>query len=341
MNDLNFLTDGYDEKIKRVNEINAPLNFVFISDEHNRLNEFWPEFMAEQKTEKKYEFAADHIRSIQYILDRCPGISFVVNGGDVGNDYLPDAKMYKESVKAVYDELYKLSVPVHCVIGNHDDGLGNCFDRGYDYKTHTILPKEMHSLCMKYNPTDENYYYIDCEPGYRLIFMNSCDYPNMFDEDSNCPIGWRLEISDKQAKWFEREALNTDRQTIIISHAPLHNAGVFGTEGMPIGVKPFDDTLNAPRILYDISVKGNVIANICGHLHYDNIVYNKDYVTIATTCSLAQRWAPSMPERKLGTPAETAFDVYSFKDRLIYITRFGAGEDRIAEIRDRQPGIYY
>ena len=40
------------------------------------------------------------------------------------------------------------------------------------------------------------------------------------------------------------EALNTDRRVIVFCHAPLHNAGIFGTEGMPQGMKPYDDMIN-------------------------------------------------------------------------------------------------
>lgn len=84
MNDLRYLTDHYDEKIKQIKEANAPLNFVFITDEHNRLNEY-----AVKGEPGKFELAANAIHSIQYILDRCPEISFVVSGGDIGNDYRP------------------------------------------------------------------------------------------------------------------------------------------------------------------------------------------------------------------------------------------------------------
>lgn len=332
MEDISYLTDHYDKKIERIKQINAPLNFVFITDQHNRLNEHDKGWAIRTTDTLTFELARNHIRSIQYILDRCPEIGFVVSGGDVGNDYDPDVEAYKFSVREVYDELYKLSVPVHCIIGNHDDGFGNCADRGYDYRTHTILPDEMHEICMKYNPTKENYYFIDVEPDYRFIFMNSVDLPYQFDSDGSYPFDWRLEISNKQAVWFEEEALNTDRKIIIFSHAPLHNAGVFGTEGMPLGIKPYDDTLNAPRILYDISRHKNVVANICGHVHFDNIAYNERLLTVSTLCSLVQEWCPACPRRDLGTITETAFDVFSIKDDMMYMTRFGAGRDREAHI---------
>ena len=43
-----------------------------------------------------------------------------------------------------------------------------------------------------------------------------------------------------------------------------------------------------------------------------------------------QEWAPSCPKREHGTVTETAFDVFSVKDDLMVITRFGAGCDRAA-----------
>lgn len=324
MRDIRYLTDSYYKKIERIRKIGAPLNFVFITDMHNRMNS--------NDGTQVYELASDHIRSIQYILDRCDNIGFIISGGDVGNDYDEDAECYKASVREVYEELYKLSVPVHCIVGNHDDGIGNCYDRGFDARMHTILRDEMHSLCMKNNPTPENYYYIDADDNYRFVFLNSIDYPVCIDRNGAPSFGWRLEISDKQTAWFETEALSTHRRVIVFSHAPLHNAGVFGTEGMPDLIKPYDDTLNAPRLLRAIASHPNVVANICGHVHYDNIVYNDTYVTITTLCSLVQQWCATSPTREFGKETETAFDVFSIKENVIHITRFGAGRDREAEI---------
>ena len=39
MNDLSYLTGHYDAKIKKINDFGAPLNFIFFTDPHNRLNE--------------------------------------------------------------------------------------------------------------------------------------------------------------------------------------------------------------------------------------------------------------------------------------------------------------
>ena len=197
MNDLTYLTSHYDEKIRRIKETGAPLNFIFITDMHNRLNQ-----RAVKSAPGQYELAANAIRSMQYILDRCPEISFVVSGGDIGNDYDPDPAKMRASHQEVMDALYGLSVPVHCVIGNHDDGIGNSLDRGNrNIREVGIFPEEMHALCMKYSPTKENYYYID-DPKlpYRFVFLNTSDKAYFADLEEKEPFGWRLEASNRQAE---------------------------------------------------------------------------------------------------------------------------------------------
>ena len=334
MRDLRYLTDHYDDKIRRIRAIGAPLNFVFITDEHNRLNQYDLKKRGIDDP-RRYELAVNAIDSIQYILDRCPEIRFVINGGDVGNDYSPDPLAIRQSCREVFDALYRLSVPVHCCVGNHDDALGNAIARGFDTSVFGILPDEMHTLCMKYNPTPENYYYFDTDPDYRIVILNSSDKPYLQDKNGQYPFGWRLEISNKQMEWFENDALNTDRKIILICHSPLHNAGIYGTFDAPEGIKPYDDTLNAPRAYYDILHSPQVIVQICGHVHYDNIVYDGTLPTITTLSSFAQEWAPASPKRAMGTITETAFDVFSFTDDVIYMTRFGAGTDREAHILRR------
>lgn len=326
MNDLRYLTDHYDEKIKQIKEANAPLNFVFITDEHNRLNEY-----AVKGEPGKFELAANAIHSIQYILDRCPEISFVVSGGDIGNDYDPDPAKMRASHQEVMDALYSLSVPVYCTVGNHDDGIGNAVDRGDpDIRRIAIFPEEMHALCMKYNPTRENYYYInDPTLPYRYVFLNTSDKAYFADLEEKEPFGWRLEASNKQAEWLEEDALKTDREIFIFSHSPIHNAGIYGSENVPLGIKPYDDLLNGSRIYHAIKQCPNVIAMIAGHVHYDNLLYDDGILSITSLCSLAQEWAPGCPKREYGTITETAFDVFSVTGEKVVITRFGAGEDRV------------
>jgi hypothetical protein len=329
MRDIRYLTDSYDEKIKQINDFGAPLNFVFITDEHNRLRCPYPHEQWDMPGD--FERAADHIASIRYILDRCPGISCVVNGGDIGNDtpYSTPEEL-RCSYRETMDALYSLGVPVHCCIGNHDDA--SWLSREIACPELAVLPEEMHEICMKYNPTEENYYYTDMQ-GYRLIFLNSCDHPFRYDRDGLLIKEYPLEISHKQAEWLENDALKTDRKILVFSHAPISNEGIFGSVGKAGGyVRTHDDTLNSSRVYTALKSCPNVVMLVHGHVHYDNLLYRDRMVVVTTLCSFVDTWAPSCPPRVLGTPSETAFDVFSIKGDLVKITRFGAGCDRMATL---------
>ena len=109
-----------------------------------------------------------------------------------------------------------------------------------------------------------------------------------------------------------------------------HFRCLIGSEGEPELIKPYDDLLGGPRVYHAIKQCPNVVAMIAGHVHYDNLLYDDGIVSVTSLSSLAQEWSPLCPKREFGTITETAFDVFSFKDNHIYITRFGAGEDRMA-----------
>lgn len=331
MRDISYLTDHYGEKIDAVNKFGAPLNFVFITDPHNRMNEFSvKESRVDDMTE--YEYAADAVRSIQYILDRCEGISMVVNGGDMGNDYHPDPAVIRATYKELMDAFYSLSVPVYSCVGNHDNALGNCTDMGWDNSRYVVLPEEMHSICMRYNPTPRNYYYIDPEGhDFRFVFLDVSD--GSYKRDGNGQYqGWMYDISDAQAVWFENEALDTDRNVIVFCHGPVCNNGIYGSADYPRGIKPYYDLGNGSRVHNAMRRAENVVCHIAGHVHYDNMIYDEGILTVTTQSACARAWCPSCPERKIGTVTETAFDVFSVKGDTVKITRFGAGYDRLAAL---------
>lgn len=331
MRDISYLTDHYQEKIDAVNKFGAPLNFVFITDPHNRMNEF---SVKEGRVSglKEYEYASDAVASIQFILDRCPGISMVINGGDMGNDYHPDPKVIRETYMEYMDALYALSVPVYSCVGNHDNALGNCTDEGRDNSKYVILPDEMHDICMRYNPMPENYYYIDpdgCD--FRFIFLDVSDGDYRRGPDGRYQ-GWMYAVSDKQAEWFEKQALMTERNAIVFCHGPVCNDGIYGSAGYPQGIKPYYDLINGPRLHRAMKNASNVVCHIAGHVHYDNLLYDEGILTVTTQASCAWAWCPSCPERKVGTITETAFDVFSIKGDTVKITRFGAGNDRMGAL---------
>lgn len=331
MSDISYLTDYYNEKINEINNFNAPLNFVFITDPHNRMNEFTvKEGRMEGLTE--YENTINAVRSIQYILDRCPGISMVVNGGDMGCDYHPVPEYIRFSHMEYMNALYELSVPVHSCVGNHDNALGNCTDEGWDNRKYVILPDEMHDICMKYNPTPNNYYYVDVEnTNFRFVFLDVSDGDYRQDKDGQYQ-GWMYAISNKQAGWFENEALRTDRNVIVFCHGPVCNNGIYGSENYPMGIKPYYDLINGPRVHSAMKKAENVVCHIAGHVHFDNMLYDEGILTVTSQSACAWAWCPACPERKVGTISETAFDVFSIKGDTVKITRFGAGYDRMGAL---------
>ncbi len=327
MEDLRYLTDFYDEKIKKINDLNAPINFVFITDMHHKLNKFAIEAGLSKMT--SWEDGVKHVKSIQYIIDRVPGIQFVLSGGDIGCDYHTDPNEVKRLHHEIMDALYSLSVPVHCVIGNHDDALGDAMDRKCDNTLAAIPPEELHKLCMRNNPTDKNYYYMDlADTDYRFVFLDVNDKPYHKLPNGQYPFGWRVEFSNEQADWFEKEALATDKNVIVVCHCPIRNNGIIGSGDAPSYIRSYDDVLNAPRVYSAIKSSKNVLCILAGHVHFDNFVYDDGLPVITTLCSYVQKWSALCPDREVGTITETAFDVVSIKENKIYLTRFGAGEDR-------------
>lgn len=332
MKDLSYLTDHYDEKIKRIKEIDAPLNFIFFTDPHNGLTEW--------DCPKHKDWAPDQwcspinaAESMQYIIDRVPNLQCVVCGGDLGCDYNTDPEAAHKSIEDMMEALYKLSVPVHCLIGNHDDCVMAPYFDGADTETlkkFILYPKDLHQMCMKYNPTEENYYYTDfTELGYRFVFLNTSDFYYGFDENDKLIHPIIVGISREQALWFEK-VVKTDLKVVVFSHSPISIRGHY-----PDCAKGREDMANGPWVWHTMAKADSVVASISGHLHYDNVVYDGPVVAISTTDASSLyhgQWDVACPRREFGTITETAFDVVSIKDEVIYCTRFGSGTDRIARI---------
>lgn len=344
MNDISYLTDFYDEKIEQIKKLNAPLNFIFYTDPHNKLSE-WDCPKHPDYAPTDFESAENAVASIQYIIDRLPNLQCVVCGGDLGCDYNDDPKLAHKSIEDMMDMLYKLTLPVHCCIGNHDDCvMASSFEPYKSYPSYEgekkppvseyiLYPEDLHRICMKNNPTDKNYYYTDFEDlGYRFIFLNTSDYYYGFDDNGKLIHPVIVGVTREQVLWF-KEAVKTDKKVIVFSHSPIKIQGHY-----PDCTKQHEDMANGPWLWHEIQQAENVIACFSGHLHYDNIVYDGKVVSITTDaatslCHGFWKWDKgSKYYREYGTITETAFDVISIKDDAIYCTRFGAGDDRFAKI---------
>jgi len=168
--------------------------------------------------------------------------------------------------------------------------------------------------------------------GYRLAFLNTSDKGEYIPDPKSGLYPLYIAIAERQANWIEQEVLKTDRKILIFSHCPLDNEGMFGSGGRPSYVRTHNNLYNGPRIYDDMKQAKNVIALIAGHVHYDNVRLDNDLPTVTTLCAMAQEWSPACPRRVYGTYSETAFDVISIKGNVMYLTRFGAGYDRIVPL---------
>ncbi len=329
MRDISYLTDNYGEQIKKINELNAPLNFVFITDIHNRLS-----YQVREERNGQYELGIETIESIRYILERCPGISMVVCGGDTINDYFPTGEEIRNTLTEVMDAFYSLPVPVHYCIGNHDDGLATAAGRGKATDEFVLLPDELHEICMKNSPTKENYYYIDDEnTNFRFLFLNTNDVKYHKDDKGHyVSNNHSTAISAKQIEWLKNDALKTDRDVLVFSHVPLCNKGMFGNDFRPKYIIQYENMTNGPEAYRELKYDPNVMAIFSGHVHYDNLVYEDELLEFTTAAALVQperNFQPYFDKREYGKATETAFDVVSIKDDAAYLTRFGAGHDRV------------
>ena len=193
-----------------------------------------------------------------------------------------------------------------------------------------LYPEDLHKICMKNNPTDDNYYYTDFDDlGYRLVFLDTSDFYYGFDKDGKLIHPFDVGVSKEQVNWF-KEIVKTDKKVIVFSHAPINVRGHY-----PDCLKIHKDMINGEWLWNVMQKSDNVIISIAGHLHYDNIVYDGGIVSIDTQCASGLhkgKWDISCPDRQFGTITETAFDIISVTDEVIYCTRFGVGVDRVARI---------
>lgn len=331
MNDLSYLTDSYDDKIQRIRQINAPLNFIFFTDPHNGLTEWdcpkHPDWKPDQ-----WCSPVNAAASMQYIIDRIPNLQCVVCGGDLGCDYHSNPAEAHKSIQEMMDALYQLSVPVHCLIGNHDDCVTTKYLEGADSETlkkFILYPEDLHKMCMKENPTSKNYYYTDFpELGYRFVFLNTSDFYYGFDSEDKLIHPISVGVSREQILWFKK-VVETDLKVLVFSHAPISTWGHYPD------CNSVNCMSNAPWLWEVMKKSDRVMASFSGHLHYDNVVYDGPVVAISTTDASGLyhgQWDVACPRRTYGTATETAFDVVSVTDSVIYCTRFGSGTDRIARI---------
>lgn len=161
---------------------------------------------------------------------------------------------------------------------------------------------------------------------------------------------WQSAFRNAQLNWLANTALKLPDNSwgvLIFTHAPLQ--GSFNSDpqinsDIMYGIlNAFKNgtsyTGNGTTTGYTCNVscnftsqgKGEVIAVISGHIHYDSSMTKNGMLLIQTLDSLARNdFAGKMPDRPLISLEEDAWDVFTIdrSKRKIYATRFGAGNSR-------------
>lgn len=298
------------------------------------------------------------------VMSACD-IPFFVTGGDnctqssgfMPSDFEPNMQELLLQLSPIPQKNILLSV------GNHDGATGMAYDNNgekiyyrfqlnNEERSRVFFGWQRESNEYKRFDSDGTYYYLDdSATKTRYIVLNSFwsewegneegFVPNIQHSFFQTPL-----FGTRQLKWFAEEALDMppDYGAIIVAHfAPAANdfevfkgiVDAFSNQtvykGEYIGAEEWQSTSIA--VNYE-NANGEIIAVFQGHNH-TNAEY--DYfqsVPCINTTTTGAYWAvkdEGAEERLKDTSSEFAVDavVIDRTERKIYITRLGAGEDRI------------
>lgn len=204
------------------------------------------------------------------------------------------------------------------------------------------------------------YYYYDFDVHkIRMIVLNTSENYNLDKYFDPCNVI----IRQTQIDWLCNKALNfmdkSDRNewsVIIVSHAAINKNESGGLGGQVViegilnafmngstyvGSQHAETSVHHVTANCDFTEQGKMdfICNICGHMHYDRVTYFSDLrrpcisvgsATIDNSPVSSDTPDATRPIRTAGDITAELLDLVSIdpKERKIYLTRFGAGEDR-------------
>lgn len=267
--------------------------FVFITDVH------WASNL------KKSPALIDYIKAHTTVRN-------IIFGGDATNIYAS-----KDAVKAAYDEWrdvmrefkYYGWLPT---IGNHEFGLPST---GVSVDDVRLSASEAYALVTKENEAiihviDEySYYYDNVTNKIRYVVVG-------------CSGGATIPSATSSAVIGVLDALPEGYQVIVVSHIGIEASSLT----LVSSIQGIVDKLDS------MQANNSVIGVFSGHRHVDgHVVTEAGTHIIATTCDAFAEYESSSLTRTRGTITEQAFDVVQIDttNRKIYMTRVGAGEDRV------------
>ncbi len=244
----------------------------------------------------------DTFASLKTVSERTK-IKGIIHLGDMTDGLLPLNKT-TDIEKACIEDMKSLGTELYLVPGNHD----------YNYFKGN--PE------IKY-PETPQYYIDDNDQKIRLIFIDS------FDPKEEVRYGFSQECIN----WLDKtlEELPNDYNAIIFSHlTPL------------VRLQAWTKDIRNRNDLIAVLDKhaDRILAFINGHNHCDHIfndLKNGKFPIISINCAKCEYFTEHkpagavVPERRLGDRTQESFDIMQIDPakKEIYLTRFGAGSDRI------------
>ncbi|MBQ3225731.1 MAG: metallophosphoesterase [Clostridia bacterium] len=334
------------EKI-RAHQTESAITFAFMTDLH-------------YSSTKNHDIRTQRLMNAYRELKRDVQVDKLILGGDYLNDGTKEYKTnnYISLRNFLKDERY---FPVN---GNHDDNSiwDLCIEN--EVSENHLSPKELYDLFFdhlpdlgaEFNKKAPGLYYVynDKEQKVRYIFLDTNDIPYSIDENGklNYTKQHLFALSQNQLDWLVNEALCFDENgwdIIIISHNFYKFAEGGRNNKESERLKVLGDVLDAYQNGKDIdrdyfrdeffvhckaefskAKRGHIIACFAGHHHADFAERTDGGIPVIYTSNLMM-YHPCTPERNDGDKSELLFDVVTIdrKEKAIYMTRVGAGEDRI------------
>lgn len=356
-----FVDEINDTANKIYNNMNGQcLCFAWISDTHT-----YPNYDSNDSSAAQY---LNEINTIKFV-NRKVGFDMLVHGGDMVNTQwlwrnpTTTNESYGKVIHDYVNELRKTEIDnIYICMGNHDGGFipnNTGSGVGTEYSNYKCFYKNSRQRVSDnkgkiVREGTKPYYYVDFDNlKLRCMFLAT-------DMDS-LKTDWKG-MDYEQAEWIKNtlENIQTDYNVILFTHIPITRFYTVMSKGgsttsivnLLNGFNNHSTVDNQGSSLdADFSNKtGKILACFSGHYHGDSIILPSDekakftfpeititsggYLTnkVITTGDFSNE--ADAPAREYGKVTQNAWDgvVYSKTDNKIYLTRFGAGEDRVIDL---------
>lgn len=337
------------------------LVFAVLTDTHT-----YPEYDEANSSVAQYESMISHISEInkRNKLDAVIHLGDFVNTQWLWKNHTLSDDNYQSLVSEYVNMLNSTNVSnIFICMGNHDGGfIPNDSSTGTEYSGYSATYRSTQRI------NDTNLIVSRCDdiqantpaPFFAVDYTNARIRCLFLATDMNSLSSDYKGIGYAQALWFKTmlDTIEDGWNILLFGHIPLtrfYNALGGNTSDVIGMINAFNN-----RSTYDYNgssldcdytgiTSSSILAYICGHYHGDSVIYPDDEqailscpeVSVAAGGYLSDGVITSgnfydsgdAPKRTLGTVTEDCFDimVYRVDEKKIYLTRFGAGEDRVID----------